>query len=951
MRLRRVLPLLAVSSVVLWMLGRAAVSARLDRDLLARELGRQLGQPVTLRDYTLAWDGHVRIDDLTVGNLLKVRRADTVLPWGEVVRGEIHPRRLTLTEPDLTLRGDGPAAPPPFPVAFQNATLRWSDRPPVQPLNGEIDGDRLEVSHPQAGTWRKDKNRLRVENLSLRWLSEWLGRPLPLPGPDRASATVTLDSPWQAELELPYGNVTVRPEGPLIVATAPSLKELREVEVRLDPSAREVTRASALTPWGRVTVAGHLGEQAADANVTFPGGEGTLKGPWSDPRITAKARVAGLSLQGNLTRRGGQVTGPQGLAIQFADGSIRGALRPGVPLQGRWKGSTVHVEARGLPVLQGQANATLDADALAQTATLQGELPRWRVHGFPGPAARFEAALANGTWRPVALEFAGVKPPVAVNGTLNPLKVDLVLAGQNVTGTKAFGTVHLEGSVVQARLELKPLQFQGMTVELARLDVTGPPWRGTVDVPALKLPGVNGTLTLQARLPDQLKFSATELAWQGRKFPLAGTVNGTLVKVTRPWPLQGRYLPKLQKVALTGQLKAVSLKEFVPTATGNLTGTIALKAGLQGGSGTFQGQVAHLQVDRLQAPSATVKARLTPGKPLSLAVGLPKPRWGERAVPPLQAQLLLVGTTTTIQRLTIGCVPPQVASGQLTPEGLFLTSALKAAPLSVLPFPVAGTATGNLTVKGQSVRFAGTTAELEGWGFRLGNGKLSVNATQPPLAFTARGSGFQPERLNFLNDRFPGLHGSLRFVATEKEAEVHLEGMSQGKEFLPGVSVWLSPAGAVRKLLVLTTPQLELAGTLQPLELKGQLTGQSLSELIRLAGGRPNPEIGMRLTGPVTLTQDQLTFQGTVQELTYRKAPLGSGRLTLTTAPALDGRLVLDRPLSVGEVASVGLAPPALRNPLAQILGGTLFANVRVTGVRLQGSLDAPRLTPEFSGL
>lgn len=950
MRLRRVVPLLAVAAVVLWLVGRAAVSARLDRDLLARELGRQLGQPVTLRDYTLALDGHVRIDDLTVGNVLKVRRAETVLPWGEVVRGEIRPRRLTLTEPELILQGDGTATPPPFPVAFQNATLRWGDRPPVHPVNGEWDGDRWEASHPQAGTWRKSQHQLRVENLSLRWWSEWLGRPLPLPDPDRASALVNLDTPWQAELELPYGHVTVTPSK----ASAPLVrfedKTLRDVELLYDLTRREVTRASAVTLWGKVTLEGHLSEEAADAHVTFPGGEGTLKGPWSDPRLTARATVGGLPLKGTLTRREGRVTGPRGLDVRLAEGKIRGTLRTGVPLEGQWKGAAVHVEARQLPVLEGKADATLDADVLRQTATVKGQLQKWQVQGLAGPPATFEAALANGTWRPVALEFAGVKPPVAVNGTLRPLKLDLTLAGQNVTGTKAFGTVHLEGSAIQAKLELKPLKYQGMSVALARVDVQGPPWRGTIDVPALQLPGVNGTVAVEARLPDQLTFSAPELTWQGRKFPLAGSVNGTLVKVTRPWPLQGRYLPKLQKVALTGKLKAVSLTEFAPSVAGNLTGTVAVKAGLKGASGTFQGQVAKLHVADLTGPTAIVKARFTLGLPIALAVSLPKPRWGERALPPLQTQLLVGSANTTIRELTMA---GQVARGQFThdPPVLTLNSSLKAAPLALLPFPVSGTATGNLSVKGQSVRFAGTMAELEGWGYRLGNGQLSVNATQPPLTFTAQGKGFQPERLSFLNDRFPGLHGTLRFAATEKEAEVHLEGMSQGKEFLPGVSVWLTPAGAVRRLLVLTTPPLELAGTLKPLELKGQLTGQSLSDLLRLSGGRPNPDIGMRLTGPVTLAQDQLTFQGTVQELTYRRAQLGSGRLTLSTAPALDGRLVLDRPLSVGEVAAVGLAPPALRSPVAQILGGTFLQHVRVTGVRLQGSLDSPRLTPEFSGL
>lgn len=963
------MPLLAVAAVVLWMLGRAAVNSRLDRDLLTRELGRQLGQPVTLKDYALAWDGHVRLDELTVGNVLKVRRADTVLPWGEVLRGQIQPRRLTLTEPELTLAAGGSAGSrPPFPIRFENGILRYADRPPLTGLNGEWTGSTLEVAHPEAGSWQLDGARVRVENLSLEWLTQWLGQPWPLQG--RAAATLTLDDPWRAELELPYGNVTLRPEGSEVLVESPRLRyqerELQQVVVRLNPASRELTSLSAVTPLGKVTVLGHVSAEKADARVEFAwaGLSGTIQGPWSELQLTGHARLAGMLLRATLKRKGsqwvGRVTGPRGLDVDFAQGRISGTFRRGIPLKGTWSGTKVHVEASGVPVLEGKASAVVDGDLLAQTATVSARLPRWQVGGFPGPAARLEAALANGTWRPTALELADVKPPVVINGTLNPLKVEVALKGQTVkvrqVRATAFGDLRLDGTKVQARLELKPLKVGNVTVDLARLDVTGPPWRGTVEVPALKLPGVNGTLAARAELPDRLTFSSEELAWQGRKFRLAGSVaNGTQVKLTQPLALQGRL--KGKTVALSGPVKGLSLQSLSAAATGNVSGQVALKAGLDGkGSGSFTGVVTKLHVSELEEAEARVQAQVTLGKPVQLHVSLPRPRWARKAVPPLQASLLLGTGNGTVQNLTVGCEPPQVARGKFVtePPSLTLTSALKSAPLNLLPVPVGGTATGNLTASGnataQRLQFAGTAAELSGWGHQLGHGNLSVNATRPPLAFTARGSGFQAERLSFLGERYPGLKGTLRFAATEKEAEVHLESMAQGNQFLPYVSAWVTPAGAVRKLVVGTLPTLELAGTLTPFQLSGQLSGQSLSELIRLAGGKPNPDIGMRLTGPVTLAGSQLTFQGTVQELTYKKGQLGSGRLTLNTHPTLDGRLVLDRPLSLADVAAVGLAPPALQNPLLSILGGTVLANVQVTGVRLGGSLEAPSLTPEISG-
>jgi len=999
--------LAGLAVALLWVGWRALASSRLDRDLLTRGLSQALGQPVSLQGYELSWDGDVSVSELRVGDFLKVRKARTRLPWSEVIRGQIKPRRLRLADPELDVdrlpAAQGPPPPREFPIEFAGATVRWGGHPPLSSLAGEWGEDgKLAVSHPQGGRWSWDGQQLQVEDASLKFLADWLGRPLPVAATDKASGTFVKGPPWVAQLQLPYGNVTLKedPEGVQLESPRVTWQghEVKEVKALVRPSRTgvEVLSASALLPWGAATGRGSLGAEGVNVTGTCANVQVTAKGPWGGLAVQARAarfgydlawsgelagrtlrrsrlevsqrgkrvavarvawdpdlrldlerlevgrlvRQSDLVVRGYLERKGdvwsGQLSAPAGrltgvplggLRVDISENQIRGQARWGgekIPITGGWKDTVLQLT---IPAGKKRPGLKGEVDLATRKGTLEVSLEK-------GTQARL--AVEPERLKLLALEIQGVK--LEVSGEIGlpggQLKLRVLFQGQTLSyeGHQAplTGQVDVEGSVTRPRY---------------KLDVV------------TELPQV-GNVSVKGNYPGTLSFGAKELKLKDRSLgELAGTVTGYKVELQRPLALKGAYQPKKQRLDLRGPLKNWSLASVVPDVAGSLTGELKLAITRQGVNGTLAGNVSEFKGYGLSDPLVSVQAVQPGNKPPRLSLRFSKPRFGEHALPPTSADLGLdAAGNILIKTLELECSPPQHATGFVTPSPLQfeLRSQLKGAPLALLGQPVTGSLLGNLTVRGdaskQTGTFAGGVGDLTMAGQRLGSGTLSLEMTTPPLNYTCQGKDFPAGEFGPLAARYPGLKGAARFVATPERVEVNLEGMTQGGQDFPSIQAVLVKS-AIQSLTAATAPPLTLSGSLEPLALQGNLTGQSLNDLIRLSGGKPNPDIGMNLAGPLQLGVGALQFEGTVQNLRYKGAGLGSGRLKLVARPELDGRLALDQPVPLTTLAAVGLAPKQLQNPLVGLLGQAVpeLQRISVSAVRLTGSLDAPRLVPEIT--
>lgn len=722
----------------------------------------------------------------------------------------------------------------------------------------------------------------------------------------------------------------------------------------------------------------------------LPGWTGTVD---ATLRLDPVTRAASYDLVArNLKDRGRPIPDisarGQGSAARLVVESGAVALTPPLPFEGTLdleksrldlsatlQGQTVEQLARFVPALKGMSGR------------LEGPLT---VRGpFARPAISFDGRVRQATVAAIPVQEARVQVTLPAPSQMRLTATMEALPFQSVPALKA-AVPDLAGA---ARVQVRTSDpAQGYTIDLraptatfrgqALGEVRGRMlWRGAeLRVQDLSLPlspplHVTGTILPRMRL--QARLEGQDLARLASFLPgevpeVGGRAFGDLRVDGTARALGVAFHGRGEGLRFAGQgFGAATLRLDVTRRGTAMDGvleagglraetTSAVQSLLAGTKGALSGSVA-FRTGR----SPLVNFRLEEGA------------WQGKALPPLQGRLAWGSETVQVQELRVGLSPPVTLSGVLRPttkgfdlsgklQGSRLKDLLALAPAG-LP-DLEGRLEGPLTMGGagptMSLGFRGTLSDLVAGGVQIGTGEVSatVNRTGEVVRTALRGEGFDAGRVAPLAARYPGLRGALSFEGdvgpegTDFQARLQEASMQAGPvPELQGVFLLQGDVLNVQSLRAALDPPLELSGQYRVgggnLELHGQLGGQSLGDLIRLAGGRPPEDLAGRLSGPVGLSGTSsapvLDFHGRITELTLKGINLGAGEVAVRVAEGLEGNVTLDQPVSLGAVG--GLAGPLGRLPMLQgLLDST---GVQILGASLGGSPVDPKITPRFAGL
>ena len=247
--------------------------------------------------------------------------------------------------------------------------------------------------------------------------------------------------------------------------------------------------------------------------------------------------------------------------------------------------------------------------------------------------------------------------------------------------------------------------------------------------------------------------------------------------------------------------------------------------------------------------------------------------------------------------------------------------------------------------------FYGPVTDLRGPLGAIGNGQVRLRSW-PRLQIT--GSGFSAASIPVFQKYYPGLTGQVAFRVSLQGNSPLLE-MSlrratwKGRPF-PALSAQITGGSGpvrIRSLGVALNPPLTLAGGYDPasgrVALHGRLGGQSLAQLSRVTSGSASSDMQANLAGPIDYQgTHSFRFEGKASAIVSRGLSLGSGHLSLSVTPRLQGTLMLDKP---ADMAKVSHFPAALNIGPARLLAGV----VTLRGVRFSGTLEQVETTPIWS--
>ncbi|CAN0420160.1 unnamed protein product, partial [Phaeothamnion confervicola] len=196
--------------------------------------------------------------------------------------------------------------------------------------------------------------------------------------------------------------------------------------------------------------------------------------------------------------------------------------------------------------------------------------------------------------------------------------------------------------------------------------------------------------------------------------------------------------------------------------------------------------------------------------------------------------------------------------------------------------------------------------------------------------------------IGVLGTRYPGLEGqiALHLAGTPADfvGEAGLKSARWKGETFPGLSAKFRLRGkafSLNPLEVGVTPPLRLTGESAgaKLHFKASLKGQSLSELLRVAGSS-NRDIQGRVSGPIevggTLSHPRVQFHGSLAELVYQGNPIGAARLEVQADDKLSGALAFPQAV---DAAAFGKT-------------GGIRGLIKVAGATLSGTPSSPKIEP-----
>lgn len=525
---------------------------------------------------------------------------------------------------------------------------------------------------------------------------------------------------------------------------------------------------------------------------------------------------------------------------------------------------------------------------------------------------------------------------------------------------RGTGTVTLQGLPPEIQIladfpkvKLKTYEIGHTKARLAMSD-------GVLKVESLQLPmgSVSGFIS-----PEKINLSGKLEELNLVQLPLpqkaSGIAHGDIAIGGTPSKPTGRFNGKVEKLVYN-DLSLGNLPLVATFSGGELKAQVNGLAveGIPPIGKAFPGLKGFLNIGIAMADKPTIEGRLEKGS------------YAGKSLPTISTSLAWKEQTVDILALTLEQKNPVTFSGSYsTQKGQFqLRSHLEQVALGtildLLPTrpPIHGKVTGKLTVKGarNSGRLDFTGA---GSGFKVAN--VSVGSI-PQLNLSATSAGefmLQADELSGSNIQalralYPNLGGLVSFRA-HREAGATAVGLSgQLRESrLPNLSFRANWTGSELKLNSLKAamqPPVELTGSVKNgnVSVEGELSGQSLKDLMLLGGSAPPKDVSANLAGTFKLvgpiSDPTASLRGPVSNMVYRTSQLGQGNLDLTVNRKLNGELRLNTPYD----ATLADAAPGSVTQVPVISGILKSAlKARITAVRFAGTPSNPQVTPVVVGV
>lgn len=262
--------------------------------------------------------------------------------------------------------------------------------------------------------------------------------------------------------------------------------------------------------------------------------------------------------------------------------------------------------------------------------------------------------------------------------------------------------------------------------------------------------------------------------------------------------------------------------------------------------------------------------------------------------------------------------------------------------------------------------FSGKGTNLMFSGIRIGDAAVTARVIPSENGYEAKArvSGISLSKLVASHAPLRGLSGEAALDVAKSggspmKIAFHLSGLTMRGKSLPPVSGNGSYRASLFRIADVTvplSPPLVLSGTVnvstKAISIKGNMTGQSIASIMRLAGGSSgglDGKISGQLSVGGSFSSPVIRLDGKIRELGYHGLSLGSGALgVFANKESLHGKLSLDQPIFLsGNRSPLGPAIaniPGIGGMLSQLTRGTA-----VTGATIEGKPENPSVSLIFA--
>lgn len=863
--------------VLLWPLYRFLVSSRLDKSLLTQALARATAMEVAFDTYQVSWSGAAQLHGLRLsldGNeVLTSKSVSTSFTWGSVLRGHPDIEEIRLEEAVLTLDDEmvetlksRPTSQRQVAVIFSKARFTYGDRLELSGLTGRYQGQELSILE-QDGlaldvAWPGGTLVVEGRNLPLKVLGQWLGRELPEGEVQAFNLTRTGEQfVGRATLKsaVVEGELGYELEGGKGTLTTDSLtvggQKLGPSKVPFNWTGEklELFKAELSTDHGNLMVDGSISPEEADLTVTREQLAIGLKGklPFE---VEASWKEAKL-LRGTLS------ADPWTLDLRYFDGGQ--ALR------------FLDLEAEGFD-FGGQVvwDQALKGTFVSEGGELQGQsigktTLAWRMDDQGAVQATGTCLVAK---QPVTIAATTTEQGLSLTAEAKELPLSLFQPG-------------FEGLVnLRARTENPK---EGVHFEFA--------FSGNKEWPAA---------TGKALWKDE-EVSFSELVLPELKPPLTAVGKVHTKKHTLDFSakldgqkLQDIWPPSPILGQAHGQAKVTgTAAEPVPSFAGELRearwsdlnlGTVAVEFANEG----IKAELADLALESVPQlkPYLAGSGKVTVEGPLNalkLAADYPKVVAKGVAVGRVQARAALTSAGLKLDSLSLAGL---TLSGVVSAKELALSGKAEKFNLGLVPAPVTGRATGEVTISGSPATpistFTGTVEDLVYQDLKFG--ALPLKLTMDTKGIRARVEGLKVSQVPVIHTALPALDGVLNLSVSSAEKSSVQAVLSEGtyaKKALPKATVSVvqgDKALAVKELTLHGENPLRLGGWFNPdtgnFELGATLEKLQLAPYLALLPQQV--PVGGILDGKLTFSGNRekaaVTFEGAGREVLISGVRVGS---------------------------------------------------------------------------